>query len=69
MQNERMPRVGYDNVAFVNDDGMRIVATVIGYDDDGMLIVGNPGWDDIWHVAVDDATITDEPMNQPPADW
>ena len=68
MPNERLPRVGYDNVAFERD-GLRIIATVIGYDDDGVMIVSTPAWDDIWHVAVADAVITDEPMNQPPADW
>ena len=68
MQNQRLPRVGYDNVAFERD-GLRIVATVIGYDDNGLMIVSNPEWDDIWHVAVEDAMITEEPLNQPPADW
>jgi hypothetical protein len=62
------PRVGYDNVAF-NLDGHRVVATVIGYDDDGLMVVGNPNWDDVWHVAVEDAVVTDEDLNQPPADW
>jgi len=68
MQDQRLPRVGYDNVAF-EDDGMRFVGTVIGTDDDGRLLVGNPYFDSVWHVPVDRATITDEPMNEPPADW
>jgi hypothetical protein len=62
------PRVGYDNVAF-ELDGHRVVATVIGYDDDRLMVVGNPNWDDIWHVAVEDAVITAEELNHPPADW
>ena len=68
MQNDTTPRAGYDNVAF-DLDGHRVVATVIGYDDDGNLIVGNPHWDDVWHIPVDDARIVDEPLNHPPADW
>ena len=62
------PRVGYDNVEF-EQDGLKIVATVIGYDDEGLMIVGNPDWDDIWHIAVEDAVVTDQPLNDPPADW
>ena len=65
MQNETMPRVGYDNVAF-EQDGMRIVGTVIGIDDDGTLLVGNAFYDVIWNVPVDEATITNEPMSRPP---
>ena len=50
------PRVGYDNVEFWwEEENLRVVATVIGYDDDGLMIVGNPNFDDIWHVAVEDA--------------
>lgn len=68
MQNQKTLRVGYDNVAF-EDDGMRIVGTVIGMDDDETVLVGNPYFDSIWHVPVGRVTITDEPMNEPPAEW
>ena len=64
------PRVGYDNVEFWwAEENLRVVATVTGYDDDGLMIVGNPNFDDIWHVAIEDAKVTKEPLNEPPADW
>jgi hypothetical protein len=66
MQTKR-PRPCYDNVEF-DLDGHRVVATVIAYDDDGKLIVGNPNWDDVWHVPVESARVVDEPLNSPPAD-
>ena len=62
------PRVGYDNVAF-DLDGTRVIAHVIGYDGQGRLIVHNSAFDNAWHVPVEDATVTDEPENDPPADW
>jgi hypothetical protein len=62
------PRVGYDSVAF-DLDGHPVVATVIGYDDNGLMVFGNPNWDDVWHVAVEDAVVRDEDLNHPPADW
>ncbi len=68
MRKENRPRVGYDNVEF-DLDGHRIVATVIGYDDDGRLVLGNPHWDDFWHVPFEQARLTDEPLNHPPSDW
>jgi hypothetical protein len=62
--------VGYDNVEFWwQEENLRVVATVIGYDEDGLMIVGNPIFDDIWHVAVEDAKVTNQPLNEPPADW
>jgi hypothetical protein len=70
IESSTKPRVGYDNLEFWWDEhDVRVVATVIGYDDDGLMILGNPNFDDIWHVAVEDATLTDEPLNEPPADW
>jgi len=60
--------VGFANVAFVDDDGRRIVATVIGYDD-GDTRVCNPRWDNAWHLKQDQVTRTDEPLNEPPADY
>jgi hypothetical protein len=48
---------------------LRVIATVIRYDDDGLMIVGNPNIDDIWHVAVEDAKLTKEPLNEPSIDW
>ncbi len=64
----RTPRPCYDNVTFVRD-GLRIIGTVLFFDDYGLLVVSNPNWDDIWHVAVEDAAITDEDLNHPPLEW
>ena len=58
--------VGFDNVAFDDDDGRRVVGTVIGINDDETVVtVGNPYFDAAWQVPVEEATITDEPMTQP----
>jgi len=53
------PSPGFDNVAF-EFDGARIVGTVLDYDDDGLLIVGNPFLGANYHVPVEDAAITNE---------
>ena len=66
-------RVGFDNVQFRwTDEAGRlhtVIATIIGVDDDCRWIVGNPNWDVVWHIAVEDADITGLPLNDPPADW
>ena len=59
------PSPGFDNVAF-EFEGARIVGTVLDYDEDGLLIVGNPFLGANWHVPVDDATITDEHITNAP---
>ena len=53
------PSPGFDNVAF-EFEGARIVGTVLDYDDDGLLIVGNPFLGANYHVPVEDAAITNE---------
>jgi hypothetical protein len=68
MSTDNLPRVGYDNVEF-DLDGHRVVATVIGYDDRGRLLLDNPHWDDVWHVPVGNARVVDEPLNHPPTSW
>ena len=55
----KRPSPGFDNVAF-EFEGARIVGTVLDYDDDGLLIVGNPFLGANYHVPVEDATITSE---------
>jgi len=59
------PTPCFDNVAF-EDEGERIVGTVINYDDDGLLIVANPFLDNLWHVPVEEATITTEHITGAP---
>jgi hypothetical protein len=56
---------GFDNVAF-EFDGQRIVGTVIDYEDDETLVVGNPFLDGVWSVPVEDATITNEHITNVP---
>ena len=53
------PSPGFDNVAF-EFEGARIVGTVLDYDDDGLLIVGNPFLGANSYVPVEDAAITNE---------
>ena len=55
----KRPSPGFDNVAF-EFEGARIVGTVLDYDDDGLLIVGNPFLGANYHVPFEDATITSE---------
>ena len=45
----KRPSPGFDNVAF-EFEGARIVGTVLDYDDDGLLIVGNPFLGANYHV-------------------
>ena len=59
------PTPCFDNVAF-ECEGRRIVGTVINYDDDGLLIVANPFLDNLWHVPVEEATITSEHITRAP---
>jgi len=62
------PAAGFDNVAF-EFEGQRIVGTVIDYDKDGSLVVGNPFLEGVWSVPVEEATITKEHItNAPPCD-
>ena len=42
--NDSLPRPGYDNVMF-DFEGHRVVTTVLDFDEDGNLVVGNPNWD------------------------
>ena len=46
-----------------------VIATVIGYDGQGRLIVHNSSFDNTCHVPVENATVTDEPEYDPPSDW
>ena len=59
------PTPCFDNVAF-EYEGQRIVGTVINYDDEGLLIVANPFLDNLWHVPVEDATITKDHITGAP---
>jgi hypothetical protein len=63
MSNAR-PTPCFDNVAF-EYEGQRIVGTVIEFDDDGLLVVGNPFFRVTWHVPVDEAAITGEDLTRP----
>lgn len=53
----------------INLDGQRIIATALRYDEDWKLVVGNPNWDNVWHIPVESARVVDEPLNSPPEDW
>lgn len=54
--------IGFQNVAFVDDDGAEVVGVLIGLTPGGHYVVGNPYFNHTWQVPPELATATDRPI-------